>query len=170
MSKTTAKRIRTSKLIISVSIVALIVWILYIDSIRTNIYLSKKELHPATRDMVFQIRPEGRNVILGDLLRNSYSHKTSCVVADKVWPKHRIIPIFLGLYSYPIKIRYGEYDPFLKKDEFDFLAAKAIVVRKMDIDDRSYFLIDGTDTELGVFCYEMNIIVAPVSLVQSTGA
>ena len=163
------KRIRMNKLIISVSIVALIAWIFYIDSIRTNIYLSKKEILPATRDMVFQTRPEGRNVILGDLLRNSYTHRTSCVVADKVWPKHKIIPIFLGLYSYPIKIRYGEYDPFLKKEEFNFLAAKAKVVRKMEIDNRIYFLIDSIDDELGVFCYEMNIIVAPVSLVQSLG-
>jgi hypothetical protein len=158
-----------NKLIISVSIVALIAWIFYIDSIRTNIYLSKKEILPATRDMVFQTRPEGRNVILGDLLRNSYTHKTSCVVADKVWKKHKIIPIFLGLFSYPIKIRYGEYDPFLKKEEFDFLAAKAKVVRKMDIDNRIYFLIDSIDAELGVFCYEINIIVAPLSLVQSLG-
>jgi hypothetical protein len=148
-------------------ILGIIVWTLCVNATKTDIFVAKHEIYSAEREIFFQNRPEGRNVTVGDLLIASYQDKKNVLVAPLLWKKHKIIPIFLGLFSYPHLIKSKTYNAILKKENFDLLATVTGLQKKADINGRNFYLLFSNDSDIGIYCYEFNIVIASTKLVDS---
>ena len=143
---------------------------------QTRKYLSKRNFRKNPIEQVLNLRGYGTQMLLGDLLYEFYPHDTNVLffvdyrenkekmgLYRKFYERYRISPARLYFHMYPLSIELSDYDCFLEKEEFDFLVGISNYSRKRKNKNfMSYYFVERKGSEVGLFFYKDNIVVAPV--------
>ncbi len=159
------RNVELKRLVILIFLILLLTATFLIDSSNTKIYLSKQSIIKPNFFAIYNSSSYGSSVFLGKLLHDFYSHRTTFVFPTEItkkqfYKKYRFRPQVISFYSYPIKVRFDDFNCFLEKEEFDLLIRRKEYSLKTS--RLTYYLIRKDCSELGLFIYEDNVVVAPM--------
>lgn len=157
---------KLNKLVILILLILVMISTFLIDSFETNKFLSQMRFRKITFGTMMRSRL-GSNVLLGKSLYDTYAHNTTLVMPGieimykkEFYHKYRLSSARVYYHSYPIKVRHGNYNCFLKKQEFDLLIRKAGFSVKSNL--FTYYFVKSDDDEMAFFIYEDNVVIAPM--------